>query len=106
MGNLGYGSSHYWNGGFFEDPTKRKGGKISIPGSTVMKLLDIKSGSEEYHAFYKGCVGLAGLRLNTELEPFSIKGTRAFKTLAAAIEAQKEMVKREFAIDLAGIIPA
>ncbi len=47
----------------------------------------------EYSTFQQGCMGLNKLRLNSGLEPFSIPGARAFSTLDAAIEAQKELIR-------------
>ncbi len=85
---------------------KEKDGVLSFYGGTVMRLLRFQGyepglaaflgmpvETPEYRTFQQGCMGLLKLRLNTTQEPFSLPGARAFATLEAAVEAQKEMIR-------------
>ena len=91
------------------DPATNKiaeNGVISISGHTVMNALDFyqfksvgafgfgKTETDEYKVFEQGCKGLASLRLNLGgKEPFTLPRTRAFKTIGAALVAQRKMLK-------------
>ena len=86
---------------------KKEDGVLSFHGGTVMRLLRFSASetglipallggqvlTQEYRTFQQGCMGLNKLRLNTDREPFSLPGARAFATLEAAVEAQKEMIR-------------
>src|SRR4029077_1521641 len=86
--------------GFYDSPSRMKDGVMTFSGTKVMVRLRISKyrwpfGPEtfEYGQFQRGCIGLNMLRLNTEMEPFSLPGARAFATLDAAIEAQKGLIR-------------
>jgi RHS repeat-associated protein len=78
------------------DPNNR-----TVPGSEIMRELGIRKNryvwgfpveTDDYWTLKQGCVGLNKLRLNTENEVFGLPGTRAFSSLEAALEAQREMM--------------
>ncbi len=91
---------------FDADPSKYSDdGVLSFPGYMVMNYLSFRKNSGwfglggetlEYTTFAQGCMGLNKLRLNTGKEPFNLPGARAFATLEAAVEAQKEMIRTNF----------
>jgi hypothetical protein len=93
--------------GSLPSSVKEKDGVLSFHGGTVMRLLRFRASetglipallggqalTQEYLTFQQGCMGLNKLRLNTDQEPFSLPGARAFATLEAAVEVQKAMIR-------------
>jgi hypothetical protein len=89
---------------FTADPARYKRAVLIFQGGEVMSLLGFYryefswnplhwEETSEYQQYEKGCMGLNRLRLNFNSGPFLIPGARAFATLEAAIDVQKEMIR-------------